>query len=73
MRASTSALAAPDRPLSHNGLSASSRPRSVGLEFFDQMPHNAPRRYTLSTCPNSSSTGVARPKIETATFKRERS
>ena len=28
--------------------------------------------YTFSTCVNSSSTGVARPKIETATFTRER-
>src|SRR6266508_4522977 len=28
--------------------------------------------YSFSTCPNSSSTGVARPKIETATFTRER-
>ena len=28
---------------------------------------------TFSTCVNSSSTGVARPKIDTATFKRERS
>src|SRR4029079_7392350 len=28
--------------------------------------------YSFSTCPNSSSTGVARPKIDTATFTRER-
>src|SRR5216684_2999798 len=28
--------------------------------------------YSFSTCPNSSSTGVARPKIETATLTRER-
>lgn len=27
---------------------------------------------TFSTWPNSSSTGVARPKMETATFRRER-
>src|SRR6185503_13253778 len=30
------------------------------------------KAYSFSTCPNSSSTGVARPKIETATFTRER-
>src|SRR5262249_12282608 len=30
------------------------------------------RPYSFSTWPNSSSTGVARPKIETATFRRER-
>jgi hypothetical protein len=28
--------------------------------------------YNFSTCVNSSSTGVARPKIETATLTRER-
>src|SRR5581483_10899862 len=33
----------------------------------DRTPH-----YSFSTCPNSSSTGVARPKIDTATLTRER-
>src|SRR5260370_26732651 len=33
------------------------------------LPCNA---YTFSTCPNSTSTGVARPKIETATLTRQR-
>src|SRR6476661_5466691 len=28
--------------------------------------------HIFSTCPNSNSTGVARPKIDTATFSRER-
>src|SRR6516162_6001369 len=30
------------------------------------------RPHSFSTCPNSSSTGVARPKMDTATFRRER-
>src|SRR4029079_14521439 len=34
------------------------------------MPSRRP--YTFSTCVNSSSTGVARPKIDTATLTRER-
>ena len=40
----------------------STSPRTAGRGEF----HN------FSTCPNSSSTGVARPKIDTATLTRER-
>src|SRR5690606_4340180 len=42
----------------------------VGRIPLDRLP---PRQLTFSTCPNSSSTGVGRPKIETATLSRERS
>src|SRR5262249_14245782 len=52
---------------------------ATALAFHVFTPHDRRRRsclqdwpYTFSTCPNSSSTGVARPKIDTATLTRER-
>src|SRR5687767_9639170 len=43
-----------------------------GVDGRDKPGHDDGQIYIFSTCPNSNSTGVARPKIETATFTRER-
>jgi hypothetical protein len=48
--------------------------RLTSHDFTIVMPDIGPAlaASSFSTCPNSSSTGVARPKIETATLSRER-